>query len=136
MNGTRLGLFDNLKRIGEASFLKEYVTLINVCSGATAGVVGAFVGSPFFLIKTRLQSSGGLVGHQHAPSGLFSGLYSVYKQGGLRGLWRGADASMLRTMVGSAVQLTTYDFCKTKIAASCMPPCPLHLIAFPLWASL
>ena len=119
MNGTRLGLFDSLKRIGEKSFLKEYGTVLNVASGATSGVIGAFVGSPFFLIKTRLQSAGGLVGYQHAPSGLFSGLYSIFKDGGVPGLWRGATASMLRTMVGSAFQLTTYDVCKQKIAASC-----------------
>ena len=69
MNGTRLGMFDHLKRIANSTFLKDYVTLSNVMCGAAAGVTGAFVGSPFFLVKTRLQSSGGLVGHQHSSRG-------------------------------------------------------------------
>jgi solute carrier family 25 protein 34/35 len=39
----------------------------------------------------------------------------IYKNEGLRGLWRGVDASMMRTGVGSAVQLSSYDVCKSKI---------------------
>lgn len=37
---------------------------------------------------------------------------SVAKQGGIRGLWSGAGAAMLRTGVGSACQLSTYDLTK------------------------
>lgn len=41
----------------------------NVVCGALAGVIGAAVGSPFYLIKTRLQSAGGAVGHQYTYKG-------------------------------------------------------------------
>lgn len=33
----------------------------------------------------------------------------------MRGLWRGADAAMLRTAVGSSTQLMTYDIAKRSI---------------------
>lgn len=42
-----------------------------------SGVVGAWTGSPFYLIKTRLQSAGGLVGAQHAYSGALFSLYML-----------------------------------------------------------
>jgi len=71
MNGTRLGLFDHLKRFTLKTPLVDYPGLANILCGATAGIVGAFVGSPFFLVKTRLQAAGGLVGHQHVYKGRF-----------------------------------------------------------------
>ncbi len=51
------------------------------------------------------------VGHQHdySSKGLWSAFATIYRKEGLRGLWRGVDTSMIRTGIGSAVQLSTYD---------------------------
>ena len=124
---------------------------VNILCGATAGVVGAAIGSPFYLVKTRLQSAGGAVGEQfvykgtaagrggarerchrsqrspglvvppppnHRCTGMTDGLRQIIQTSGFRGLWRGADASMLRTGIGSATQLTTYAFSKNLFARS------------------
>ena len=39
----------------------------------------------------------------------------IYNNEGVRGLWRGVDASMVRTGIGSAVQLSSYDIIKKKV---------------------
>lgn len=69
-----------------------------VLSGALSGVTGAFIASPLFLIKTRMQSKGiGAVGFQHdyVSKGTFGTLGLIFRNEGLRGLWRGVDASSL-----------------------------------------
>ena len=57
------------------------------------------------------------VGHQHkeVQKGTLYALQQIYKQFGIRGLWRGVDASMIRTGIGSAVQLSSYDGCKSML---------------------
>ncbi|KAH9247510.1 hypothetical protein BASA81_014895 [Batrachochytrium salamandrivorans] len=95
-----------------------------VTSGAMSGVLGALIASPLFLIKTRMQSytkgSALAVGHQHSyvTQGTFHSLVKVFHSGGIRGLWRGVDASMMRTGVGSSVQLSSYDGCKQALLQS------------------
>ena len=87
----------------------------NVLSGLAAGVIGAALGSPFFLVKTRLQSFSPVnpVGFQHQYRSTWDGLVQIYRREGLlNGLFSGMNAAMLRTGVGSAVQLATYDKCK------------------------
>ncbi|KAJ3092352.1 Mitochondrial oxaloacetate carrier protein [Quaeritorhiza haematococci] len=60
------------------------------------------------------------VGHQHdyVDLGTFRSLLIVYRNEGLRGLWRGVDAAMVRTGIGSAVQLSSYDKCKHLLLSS------------------
>ncbi|CAM6001561.1 unnamed protein product, partial [Sphagnum balticum] len=124
MNGTRLGAYEPIKRtLTTLTGAPANFTPINVLSGSTSGVLAAVVGSPFFLIKVRLQAQSSLppemaVGHQHAYRGALSGLYSVYRDEGIRGLYRGATAAMLRVGVGSGVQLSTYDRCKQVVAGT------------------
>jgi solute carrier family 25 protein 34/35 len=94
-----------------------------VLGGASGGVLGACFASPLYLIKTRMQSyspSKNAVGHQHSyvTQGTFRSLLYIYQHEGLRGLWRGVDAAMLRTGVGSAVQLSSYDGCKQLLLKS------------------
>lgn len=126
LNGTRLGLYDSVKaryqRLLDAVSGKErYLPAVSMLAGgATTGVLGAFLASPLFLIKTRIQAlttSKLVVGHQHTylNEGILKSVSHIYRTEGLRGLWRGADASMLRTGIGSAVQLSSYDLCKSYI---------------------
>lgn len=78
---------------------------MNLSSGAGSGIVGAIMGNPLFLIKARIQafSPSHPVGAQHEYRGGFHALSSIFKAEGIRGLWRGVDAAMLRTAMGSSV---------------------------------
>lgn len=114
--------------------------LVNVFSGAAAGVMvcqwfhafltksqllfqllflktqnqGAAVGSPFFLIKTRLQSYSPVfpTGTQHHFTSTGDGIRKIYSKEGWRGFFRGMGAAMLRTGIGSSIQLPAYDYSK------------------------
>ncbi|KAJ1916808.1 Mitochondrial oxaloacetate carrier protein, partial [Tieghemiomyces parasiticus] len=112
LNGTRLGLYTPTKdfftrHLTEATAAGEVPrnrTAVNVLSGMVAGIAGACVGSPLYLIKTRMQSysTAAGVGHQHHYTGTWGALRRILRQDGVRGLFRGMDASMVRTGVGSA----------------------------------
>lgn len=90
---------------------------VNVFSGAISGVIGAVVGSPFFLVKTRLQSYSPFlpVGTQHQYNGAIDGHTQIYKTEGIKGMFRGVNAAMVRTGFGSSVQLPTYFFAKRRL---------------------
>jgi solute carrier family 25 protein 34/35 len=110
----RLGLGKEIKRVTGAA---EWVQVpCNVVSGAAAGAIGAALGSPFNLMKTRLQSYSPhfATGHQHKYTGMVDAMIKIGQSGeGIRGFYHGVPAAMTRTAVGSAVQLATYDFCKS-----------------------
>jgi solute carrier family 25 protein 34/35 len=90
---------------------------INMFCGAASGIMGAAAGSPFFLVKTRLQSFSPFlpVGTQHRYRNAWDGLRQIYGSEGVRGLYRGVGAAMIRTGFGSSVQLPTYFFAKRRL---------------------
>ena len=89
----------------------------NVFAGALSGVIGAAAGSPFFLVKTRLQSYSPFlpVGTQHNYKNSIDGLSKIYRSEGVKGVYRGVGAAMIRTSFGSSVQLPTYFFAKRRL---------------------
>ncbi|KAK6204678.1 mitochondrial oxaloacetate carrier protein [Scheffersomyces amazonensis] len=128
LNGCRLGLYEPSRY-----YLTKFLTpqnfqdghsipqnlIINVSSGFISGSAGAILGSPFFLIKTRMQSytkaaseAAHHVGQQTYYKGVWDGLSQVYKSEGIKGLYRGVDAAVLRTGAGSSAQLPVYTYTK------------------------
>ncbi|EHB11995.1 Solute carrier family 25 member 34 [Heterocephalus glaber] len=86
-----------------------------VVAGAVAGALGAFVGSPAYLVKTQLQAqtvATMAVGHQHQHQSVLGALETIWRQQGLLGLWRGVGGAVPRVMVGSAAQLATFTSAK------------------------
>lgn len=61
-----------------------------------------------------MQSSSSVIaiGTQYHYKNSFQALTSIYKEGGIAGLYRGARIAGIRVAMGSAVQLTSYDFTK------------------------
>ncbi|OJJ50983.1 hypothetical protein ASPZODRAFT_126963 [Penicilliopsis zonata CBS 506.65] len=120
LNGCRLGFYEPL-RTGLTTAIYDDASVqslgINVFSGAASGVIGAAAGSPFFLVKTRLQSFSPFlpVGTQHNYRNSFDGLSKIYKSEGFKGLYRGVGAAMIRTGFGSSAQLPTYFFAKRRL---------------------
>lgn len=125
LNGCRLGLYEPSRKllnplvysdltVDEA--IKIQNIPINIIAGTVSGIAGAIIGSPLFLVKTRMQSySGnvaGAVGDQTHYKGMVDGLYQIVKKEGFKGLFRGVDAAIIRTGMGSSVQLPIYSFVK------------------------
>lgn len=172
MNGVRLGGYERMKTFysnlydrafGVPESVPHYVeratahhiknnSIINLAAGASCGAAAAFLGSPFFLVKVRLQTQSSVVqaGHQHAYSGALDGLRQVFRSGvdsyrlklpssprassllfgGIPALFRGATVAMLRVSTGGAVQLASYDSAK-EFARSLgvAEGAPMHLAA-------
>lgn len=120
LNGCRLGFYEPIRsNLTSAIYSDPKVQSLaaNVVAGAASGVIGAAAGSPFFLVKTRLQSYSPFlpVGTQHNYKNSFDGLSKIYKGEGIKGIYRGVGAAMIRTSFGSAVQLPTYFFAKRRL---------------------
>ncbi|KAL1954169.1 hypothetical protein VTO42DRAFT_1577 [Malbranchea cinnamomea] len=120
LNGCRLGFYEPLRQTLTSALYKDvnYQSLgINVFSGAASGILGAMAGSPFFLVKTRLQSFSPFlpVGTQHRYKNSLDGLRQIHDSEGVKGLYRGVGAAMVRTGFGSSVQLPTYFFAKRRL---------------------
>ncbi|XP_002750391.1 solute carrier family 25 member 34 isoform X1 [Callithrix jacchus] len=103
-----------------------------VVAGAVAGALGAFVGSPAYLIKTQLQAqtvAEMAVGHQHNHQTLLGALETIWRQQGLVGLWQGVGGAVPRVMVGSAAQLATFTSAKAWVQEQQWLPADSWLVA-------
>jgi solute carrier family 25 protein 34/35 len=120
LNGCRLGFYEPLRQSVTKAVYHDpnYQSLFaNLFSGAASGIIGAVAGSPFFLVKTRLQSYSPFlpVGTQHHYRNAWDGLKQIYTSEGVKGLYRGVGPAMVRTGFGSSVQLPTYFFAKRRL---------------------
>ncbi|KAK7747145.1 Mitochondrial oxaloacetate carrier protein [Diatrype stigma] len=126
LNGCRLGFYEPMRQGLNALLLRgngatgtaqAQNLAINMFCGASSGVLGAAAGSPFFLVKTRLQSYSPSrpVGTQHRYRNAIDGTSQIYRTEGVAGLYRGVGAAMIRTGFGSSVQLPTYFFAKRRL---------------------
>ena len=77
----------------------------------------AILGNPLFLVKARMQAYSPFnpVGAQHHYPSVFHGFKSIVSKEGPKGLARGMDAAILRTAMGSSVQLPAYNLAKTSL---------------------
>ncbi|KAK2754579.1 Mitochondrial oxaloacetate carrier protein [Arachnomyces sp. PD_36] len=120
LNGCRLGFYEPI-RVGLTKAIyddpNQQSLGINIFTGAASGIMGAAAGSPFFLVKTRLQSYSPFlpVGTQHMYRNSIDGLRQIHGNEGIKGLYRGVGAAMVRTGFGSSVQLPTYFFAKRRL---------------------
>ncbi|KAG0674609.1 Mitochondrial oxaloacetate carrier protein [Pichia californica] len=120
LNGCRLGLYEPARNIFNGIFYPDVDPRrvqnipINIAAGALSGIAGAIIGSPMYLIKTRMQSYSASIqiGEQTHYTSAWQGLRDIYSKEGVKGLFRGVDAAILRTGAGSAAQLPLYNFTK------------------------
>ena len=120
LNGCRLGFYEPMRKgVTSVIFRDEKIQSlgVNIFCGATSGMLGAAAGSPFFLVKTRLQSFSPFlpVGTQHGYKNSVDGFRKIGSSEGIKGLYRGVEAAMIRTGFGSSVQLPTYFFAKRRL---------------------
>lgn len=144
MNGSRLGFYEPFRHAinslagYDANQTKAWTS---IAAGASSGVVGgefirfhsrrfffrnlfihplafsAILGNPLFLVKARMQAYSPFnpVGAQHHYPTVFHGFKSIVSKEGPKGLVRGMDAAILRTAMGSSVQLPAYNLGKTTL---------------------
>ncbi|KAL1490264.1 hypothetical protein ABEB36_012988 [Hypothenemus hampei] len=116
MNGSRLGVYGFADSAGYLKDEKGNLVLVQSILITGAGsILGHFTASPLFLVKTHLQSQAVAaiaVGHQHQHTGTIEALTNIYKSGGIRGLFRGAQATVPRAFIGGSSQLVCFEYTK------------------------
>lgn len=66
------------------------------------------------------------VGTQHHYRSSFDALCTIFRADGFRGLIRGIDAAILRTAIGSSVQLPSYNWTKSNLVNYGILPADSH----------
>nr|XP_005894885.1 PREDICTED: solute carrier family 25 member 35 isoform X1 [Bos mutus]AAI40666.1 SLC25A35 protein [Bos taurus] len=116
MNGIRLGTYGLAEAGGYLHTAEGTLNPVrSAAAGALAGVMGAYLGSPIYMVKTHLQAQAATeiaVGHQYNHQGMFQALTKIGQKHGLVGLWRGALGGLPRVIVGSSTQLCTFSSTK------------------------
>ncbi|CAG9815638.1 unnamed protein product [Phaedon cochleariae] len=116
LNGMRLGIYqfaDNngIIRNKDGKLIFHKTVLVAGIGGALGGIMC----SPWFLVKTHIQaqaSSSIAVGYQHSHQGMLEAFSTIFKQHGIRGLFRGVLSSIPRSFVGASSQLIGFDYAK------------------------
>lgn len=132
MNGVRLGAFPFWNSALHSAFGVQHTistggkgrtageqtaaVMARLLAGMGAGVAGALIGHPMYLVKNRLQSQSSS-GFQAVVSYKYNGPVDAIRtilrdEGGVRALFRGWDAAAMRVGAGSAAQLASYETLK------------------------
>lgn len=116
MNGARLGFYGLADSLGYLRDKQGHLVFTQtLLITGTGSVIGHYLASPFFLIKTHLQSQAIeaiAVGHQHHHENSFTALKKIYNANGIKGLFRGAVATIPRAFIGGSSQLIAFDYAK------------------------
>jgi solute carrier family 25 protein 34/35 len=131
MNSIRLGLFDYVNNLDAFHHINADQPVLNAVKNftiaSTCGAFGAWLGSPIFVVKTRLQVQNNarlthpdmVIGEQYGYNGLMDGLRKIESTGGLKALYKNSTISSQRVFFGSGVQLTSYDQMKYLFSTYC-----------------
>mmetsp|Transcript_27735 Transcript_27735/g.65899 ORF Transcript_27735/g.65899 Transcript_27735/m.65899 type:complete len:252 (-) Transcript_27735:149-904(-) len=127
-SGTRIMVFEQLRDVsrveGGGSHAAGGEILGKMASGMVAGAAGQLVAVPADLVKVRMQSEvRNAAGRGREPARYSEGVLSAFseivaKEGGVRGLWRGALPAVQRAALVNLGELATYDLAKSRIVES------------------
>ncbi|KAL0098220.1 mitochondrial carrier domain-containing protein [Phycomyces blakesleeanus] len=86
-------------------------------AGALAGLASAFITCPLDVVKTRLQNQGKAQPGQVVYRGTLGTLSKMWKDEGIRGLYRGLGPTIFGYLPTWAIYFTVYDYCKNSWAS-------------------
>lgn len=119
----------SLVRIGSYEKIKEHLsrngkpsTLQLLLAASLAGALGGVAGNPSDIILVRMTSD--LVREpdkRYNYSNALTGLISLFKSEGARGLGRGIGTNTARAILMNASQVCSYDFFKGKLVYTTLP---------------
>ncbi|KAJ3981587.1 oxaloacetate carrier [Lentinula detonsa] len=87
---------------------EEQIPITSVLAGASSGAIGGSW-------SCNAYSPALPVGAQHHYKSSFDALSTIFRAEGFCGMLRGIDAAILRTPMGSSVQLPSYNFTKNQL---------------------
>lgn len=78
-------------------------------SGASAALVATILTGPFDVAKTRIQTLNKATG---ANAGTLSCMRQIFREEGVKGLWKGNVSRMIKVVPGHSIMITCYIFGK------------------------
>lgn len=122
--GLKLGLYEpilSMLSTDEENTNRSAPIYTRMTAGAISGVIGTIFCNPFELVKTRMQANAGkqlAIGEQHVYTGLWNALSTVLAKEGFRSLFKGLEHSVVRSVVGSSLNLSTYTMTRDHLILS------------------
>ena len=103
--------------------------VMRIIFAGIASVSAASVTHPIDTLKIRLQIQGemGKRGSKEAYDNIFKAFQVVYKNEGMRGLYKGVSASFMRESIYSSLRLGLYEPIKTLMGATDPHNTPFYL---------
>eukprot|EP00980_Cylindrotheca_fusiformis_P002879 scaffold674_cov126-Cylindrotheca_fusiformis.AAC.18 len=94
-----------------------------IIAGGASGALASAAANPTDLIKVRLQTDGQLQKNDgsHNPKrfrGMTHAFFSIIREEGVLGLWKGVGPTVSRASVLAAAELSTYDEIKGRLLAT------------------
>jgi len=108
----RMGLYDPIKELlaPNAKTKDDFTLIQKIAAGACSGAMGSALVNPTDLIKIRFQSV--CFGQTKPYKNTFDGFYTIWKNEGFSGLYKGIGPTTLRASVLTSAQLSSYDHTK------------------------
>ncbi|XP_023209577.1 kidney mitochondrial carrier protein 1-like [Centruroides sculpturatus] len=89
----------------------EETLLKNVICGIMAGVISSSIANPTDVLKIRMQAQN----KNFNKKGMINCFLEMYKNEGIKGLWRGVGPTAQRAAVVAGVELPVYDITKKNL---------------------
>jgi len=108
-------IFYKMKRLLNEKWIPQTQQLLtNVAAAVVTGFTCDTLTNPLWVIRTRIQSQYLHVGQQHKYKGLVSGLKKIYKEEGIKALYKGLFTSYVG-LSHAAILYPLYEHLKTKL---------------------
>eukprot|EP01147_Barroeca_monosierra_P010413 gene10413-2544_t len=95
--------------------MQDRRAVVNALAGAGAGVINSVLCSPLDVSKLRQQLQGRFVSEKPKYHGVFSTIFTIYKEEGARGLFRGLKPSLLTMPLFWALYFPVYNSMKKEL---------------------
>lgn len=116
--GIRIGLYDSVRNFICGDDPKNLTILNRVISALITGAVGITVACPTDVVKIRLQAEGRkAAGEPRRYNGSIDAYRKIVLEEGVKGLYSGLGANIIRNSVMNAAELASYDQIKSSIIA-------------------
>ncbi|KOX79513.1 Mitochondrial 2-oxoglutarate/malate carrier protein [Melipona quadrifasciata] len=119
----RLGIYNQLQEYWKQNYVGKPNFGVLSLMAATAGAIGAFVGTPAEVALVRMTADGRLPPEQRRNyKNVFNAFTRISREEGVTTLWRGSVATMGRAVVVNVSQLATYSQAKFLISSKMRIP--------------
>lgn len=110
-NGTYFGLIGTIRQKlpTPADATHNQIMLYNFITGAIAGTAGSILNTPFDVVKSRMQNQKYLPGQPLKYKWTFPALITVYREEGVRALYKGLGPRLVRLGPGGGIMLVAFD---------------------------